>query len=173
MPTVPELVATGPEGILAWLESHKDDPNLARTFHWQGLAEAAARRARIRHNPHLAAVAIQVYEHWAALTGGTAYESARLSIMFLRAFFIRDLGPAAGDPLRDVQTLVAEFEDGLAHSLREALELSVGWERLDVSEIRELRRIKDRLAPFELLDPPLLDPFPLVQEWLAIRDELP
>ncbi len=173
VPTVQQLLASGPGRVQAWLDSHINDSNLAREFNWHGLAEAVVRKSRIEMDTDWAATAIRVYEHWASLMGGTAYESSRLSTMFLRAFFIKHLGPEAGDPVRDIQLLVAAFEDGLIYSIREAEELTVGWEKLEIGKIRELRLIKDRLAPFKLLDIQLLDLFPHIKEWLAMRDRLP
>ncbi len=172
-PTIKELLDIGPDGILTWLETCKENQNKSTEFNWLGLAEATARRSRIELDRDLALAAIRVYEYWASLINSTAYELSHLSIMNLRAFFIKQLGAEKNDPVLDINLLISEFEFNLPYCIEEAKKLCDGWDKLEISKIRELRLIKDRLAPLKLLPIKILEEFPHIHEWLAIRNQLP
>lgn len=172
-PSLQSLLAKGPAGLGAWLDAHRDDPAAAQAVHWHGLAEAAARTARTEMDLEWAEVADRLYTHWGSTRDASAMESGRRSAMFLRAWMIRQFGPVPGDPVLDLQALARLFEDGLSLSIAEACALAGDWQALGVESIIALRRIKDRLKPFELLDSDLMKEIPRVRDWLAIRHLLP
>lgn len=168
------LLALGPARLDAWLNAQGRVPGSGEGVHWQGLAESAARRARAELSLEWARVALRLYAHWSDLMEDDGVrESARLSAMFLQAWLIRNLGAEEGDPVLDLAALACRFEEGLTLSVADARREAAVWQALDLDRVRTLRRIKDRLKPFELLPAGLLDDIPRVRAWLAIRAELP
>jgi len=173
IPTLQALLAKDPLELDAWFDAQGSDPAFDQAVHWHGLAEAAAQRARAEVDLDWAAIAIRLYAHWGRIMGDSAINSGRLSVMFMRAWLIRKLGAEPGDPILDIHTLACQFEEGLTLSITEASALAATWQTQDIAVIRELRGIKNRLGPFELLDPQLLTEIPRVRNWLAIRSQLP
>jgi hypothetical protein len=143
-------------------------------FDWHGVAELAATRARREADTEWANVALYAYEMWSALTTDeNVVHSSRSSAMNLRAYFIRLMGPDSGEEVLDARALVAMFEDGLGGTPEEVADKARDWTKLPVEEIRQLRHLKNRITPMELLDRDLLKEYPQVQRWMSIKSLLP
>ena len=169
VPPVQDLLDAGPDAARAFLSANGAAPNVS----WHSLAQGAASKARIDTDLRWALIAIEAYRRWAESGGDGAEESARQSIMMLHAFFIRACGPKEGDPVCDPRLLIAAFQDNLPYSFSEASLLSKDWPSREMETLRHLRHIKNRLNAFKVLEPALLDQFPTVGQWLALREKLP
>jgi hypothetical protein len=172
------LLADGPAAVKRWLvDNEPGQQSPSRTVDWLGLAETTATLARTELNPEWAEVAVSIYGQLAAkVESPSRRESLMYSQMNLRAFMITRLGATAGHAVLDPRPVVDWFLETLRLSIAEATEASSHWQDLGVAQIRELRRIKNRLAPVKLLDDAGLVPSEFhatLSPWLAVRDQLP
>lgn len=153
-------------------------------FNWQVVAEVADMRAHGRRPDEdlaWARVATWIYEHPLAREAAPADASIRESIesaaMLLRADMIRRLGPIAGDPVLDPDTIVRWFVDRLPLSRQQASEQAACWRAtrsLSSAQLRTLTFLKERLrvlgAVAEARGVVLSDE---VEAWLELRERLP
>ncbi len=172
------LLAGGPSAVKRWLakvEPGHQDPS--QTVNWLGLAETAASLARSELDLDWAEIAIYIYDQLARkVDSASRRESLMYSQMNLRAFLITRLGPRTGHPVLDPRPVVDWFSQALNMSVEEAKQEASHWVDLDIGRIRELRRIKNRLAPIKLLDDAKLLPAEsraALSPWLAMREMLP
>ena len=172
------LLASAPSAVKRWLtnvEPGQQSPS--QKFDWLGLAEATASKARSEMDLDWAEIAISIYNQLARkVDSPSRKESLMYSQMNLRAFFISRLGPTANHLVLDPQPIVKWFFDNLRISVEEASEKASHWTELDIESIRELRRIKNRLAPIKLLKDARMLPQDfdsMLSSWLGIRSQLP
>lgn len=172
------LLAGGASAAKHWLNSVEPGQQLpSQKFDWIGLAEATGLKARSELSLEWAEISIAIYDQLAQkVESKSRSESLMHSQMTLRAFFIRRLGAKVGHPVLDPQPIVGWFVNNLQMSLEQAAEESSHWTELDIAKIRELRRIKDRLAPIKLLKDGGMLPHnvdAMLSSWLGIRSQLP
>jgi len=172
------LVARGPAAVKRWLADVEpgQQPSSQR-IDWLGLAELAASKARAQLDLEWADIALAIYEPLARkMDRQSRKESLMYSAMNLRAFLITRLGATEGQPILDPQAIVNWFFDNLATSFDQASTDAAHWRTLDIQRVRELRWIKNRLAPIKLLmDSGTCprDSCPELNRWLRIRSQLP
>jgi hypothetical protein len=126
--------------------------------------------------------AITTYGYLASRSAPKDRHAYQDSAMNLRAYVISRLGAVPENRVLDASEIVDWFFDDLRISLREARERARAWregslQREDarqVNRVRQLRRIKNRLAPLALLvESGQLRPAPTLQAWLSLREQLP
>ncbi len=126
--------------------------------------------------------AVAAYSYLASVSSGREKESYQDSVMNLRAFMISRLGSIPGDRILDAADIVYWFFDIVDTTPQKAMKKSLFWreslphntQSRQVTEIRRLRRIKNRLAPIAVLtESGQLEPTPALREWLALRGQLP
>jgi hypothetical protein len=182
-----KLLALSPNELREWL-ANQSRVRSPKELNWRGLASGASFRARRNAEQGdteaalaWANAALDAYERMHD-------ESSESSAMVLRAYFIRLLGPEAGDRLRDPEAIFSwcleaigdlTIDEALARSnaLKDAIPRvgsdPVAQEQL-AKEIRPLRLIKNRLSvPAILADNPSVPLPPTIRDWLAIRPKLP
>lgn len=187
--------------VQAWLNSvWAGQQQVPEGFHWHGLAEGAAFRARGESNltfhlPNIewAKVSTSVYDFLAENQHNpNSRDSFKLSSMMLRAFMIKKNGVVAGDPILDADQIINWFLTKLDVSYDEALIKATAWREffqrgfkdssgnkkelhdIEVKEILKLRLIKNRLAVIEALaESDQFQPNEELSAWLSLRDKLP
>lgn len=126
--------------------------------------------------------AVAAYSCLASVSSGREKESYQDSVMNLRAFVISRLGSILGDRILDAADIVYWFFDIVDTTPQKAMKKFLLWrespphntQSRQVTEIRRLRRIKNRLAPIALLtESGELEPAPALREWLVARGQLP
>lgn len=171
--TLRQVLAMQPEKAMEWID--REGAALpSGAFNWLGFAESSAAKARRTDNTTWAAVSLRAYCRWVSIAmDDSAVLSSRSSTMTLRAYFISRFGPKNGDEVRDLDALVAIFEDGLEGTPQAVAQKARRWSELPVNDIWQLRQIKNRITPMELLDPELLRSYPRVMDWIEIKPLLP
>lgn len=158
-------------------------------FNWLGFAEVAGFIAQTGEKnegePDIewAKIATSIYDWLAATTkvNDTSTESFSLSSMVLRAYMINKFGSVSGHPVLDPNHIIRWLKESLVFSVEEATELAkmwsqsdINWKHQNVKIIRELRRIKNRLARIKsLIDGGKFIPDEEIMEWLSLREKLP
>ncbi len=176
-----EILQQDATEVLNWLKHvRKGELPLPINFNWHGLAEAAAFDARLDYgdnsplvNLAWAEVATSIYDFLAqsARSGG---ESFLISSMLLRAAMIAELGAIPDHPVLDVDRVINWFFDSLKISLNEAMKKADNWKSCSLEEIRELRKIKNRLKVISVLvESGKIIPRVELGTWLALRNKLP
>lgn len=161
--------------VQVWLrsiESSSLKPPLE--FNWLGLAEAAAIEAQSASDLAWAEVAISVYERLAAEANNSAQESLMISSMLLRASMIARFGSVPGHLVLDIYLIMRWFCDQMMMSWDSVAKKAANWHSCSIEEIRELRRIKNRLGVISVLANS--DKYVLNSElnnWLSLREKLP
>jgi hypothetical protein len=170
-----KLIQQDAAEVKDWLrrvESDEQEPPAG--FNWLGLAEAAAFDAQSASDLAWAEVALAVYERLAAKTNPSGREPLMLSSMMLRAAMIAKLGAVSSHPILDLDQIICWFERSLAMSYQEATEKAANWRNCNPEEIRELRRIKNRLQVISVLaDSGKYSLNPELKAWLELREKLP
>ena len=167
--------------VLAWLkEVWSGELRSPINFNWHGLAEAAANEARLNYgdgspvfNLTWAEIAILIYDRLAELAGELAGESFLISSMLLRAAMIAELGVIPGHPVLDIDRVINWFFHSLKMSPDEATKKAANWRNCSIEEIRELRKIKNRLNVISVLvESGKFVPIEL-STWLSLQSQLP
>jgi hypothetical protein len=117
---------------------------LTSTFNWLGLAETAALKANTTEDILWAEVAVLIY-HRLAESRDSGRESLMVSAMMLRAKAITKFGIVPDHFLLDIDLIIRWFGDSLTMSYIEASKKATNWKNCQVSEIRQLRQIKNNL----------------------------
>lgn len=177
-----ELLQQDANDVLVWLKQVWSGQLRSPTnFNWHGLAEAAAFDARSYNgdgsliiNKTWAEVATSIYDYLAEQAGEPAGESFLISSMLLRAGMIAELGFIPGDPVLDIDRVINWFSHSLRISLDEARKKAANWKNCNIEEIRELRRIKNRLKVISLLvESGKCVPNGELSSWLSLGSKLP
>jgi hypothetical protein len=167
--------------VLAWAKQVREGKLQSPiNFNWHGLAEAAAMEARLNYgddspvlNLSWAEVATSTYDYLAKLAGESG-ESFLISSMLLRAAMIAESGAILGHPVLDIDRVINWFFDGLKMSPDEAKQKATTWRNCSINEIRELRKIKNRLKVISVLvDSGKLVPNVELTTWLSLQSQLP
>lgn len=171
-----ELLQQDAASVKAWLkQTELDLLKLPEEFNWLGLAEAAAFEAQSASDITWAEVAILVYERLTAeTTNNSTRESLMISSMLLRAAMIAKFGSVPGHPVLDIDSIIHWFYNSLTITHDSAVQKAANWRSCNIEEIRELRRIKNRLGIISVLADS--EKYILNQElkdWLALREKLP
>lgn len=161
---------------LAWLKRIElGEEKVPAGFNWLGLAETAALKANTTEDILWAEVAVLIYRQLAEsrINGG---ESLMVSAMMLRAKAISNVssGVVPGHFLLDIDLIIRWFCDSLTMSYNEASQKAMNWKNCQISEIRQLRQIKNNLQVISTLansDKCTLEAE--LQKWLALRERLP
>jgi hypothetical protein len=101
-------------------------------------------------------------------------ESFTISSMMLRAAAIEKHGAISEHPVLDVNLILEWFWDNIKESQEDVEKKAANWQTLPIAEIRELRKIKNRLKVIAALsesDRYVLDE--KLKTWLLLRDKLP
>lgn len=177
-----ELLQQDACDVLTWVKQVREGKLQSPiNFNWHGLAEAAAMEARLNYgdnsptlNLSWAEVATSIYDYLANLAGESAGESFLISSMLLRVAMIADFGAIPGHPVLDIDQVINWFFDSLKMSPDEAKQKAPNWRNCSINEIRELRKIKNRLKViFVLIDSGKLVPNVELSTWLSLRSQLP
>jgi len=191
-----ELLRQGAAAARQWVDSVQMGERVSPSdFNWLGLAEVCALQARRGVEPgstigndniDWARASVSAYQWLADKDPGYAH-SFTLSAMFLRAYLISRCGAKPGDPILDPQIIVDWFWQNVRMSAEEAVAKSAGWrsrltartstgkkaDRLEVTELRELRYIRLRLNVLRLLsEAGVLVPDASLKTWLDAREKL-
>lgn len=178
-PSIDTLLEQDPTSVYHWIRQVQTGRRSApEDFHWLGLAEAATTQASFEHDREgqqdlmWALVALAAYQ---ILMGPTSQNvSLELSMMHLRAFFIRRYRSLPGNVLLDIDQIVNWFWARLPCSFVEAQQKVHELQTLPAYDLLELRRIKNRLAVLvPLVDDHKLQPDAQLQQWLELREDLP
>jgi hypothetical protein len=193
------LLRQDPSQVHTWIHSvWEGSQKIPEGFNWPALASGSALRAKVgsgsSSQPDLAwgEVAISIYTYMTCEADPAQRASFEDEAMYLRADLILKLGTVADDPILNVDQLVHWFFQSLTVSFDEAerktiswkefirnpswreLLLSTSWTGVSLEDIRELRRIKNRLSRLQRLsEQHLLPPNQELDRWLAIRTKLP
>jgi hypothetical protein len=92
----------------------------------------------------------------------------------LRAAAIGKLGVIFDHPVLDVNLILQWFWDNIKESQEDVEKKAANWKTLPIAEIRELRKLKNRLKVIAALsesDKYVLDE--KLNTWLFLRDKLP
>ena len=168
------LVTESPGNVLTWINKVHKGLKVPEDFNWLGLAEVSSHHARSKNNIEWAKIGVDLYEHLAKTANCREKYALLLSAMHLRAFFILKRGAVPKDPILDIEILVQWFVTSVNISLNEAEKKAGNWKNLSIEKIRELRDIKNQLAIFkELASKGLVNSYPEITRWLALRPMLP
>jgi len=177
-----ELVRQDASDVKNWLKRiWSKQEEVPEDFNWLGLAEAAAFNARsgkgnASNLPDLAwaEIATSIYDDLAAKANRGTGESFINSSMLLRAGMIAELGAVSGHPVLDGNQIIQWFFHSLTMSLDEAAKNAENWKKLNIDEIRELRRIKNRLKVILVLaKSKKFIPNEELRAWIDLRERLP
>ncbi len=97
-----------------------------------------------------------------------------ISSMMLRARMISQLGVIKAHPVLDINLIFQWFLNNQNLSYHQVAQKSKNWQVLSVDEIKELRRLKNRLKVLVLINQShkyVLDGE--FKEWLDLRHKLP
>lgn len=179
---VNQILTADVDSVLNWLKSIESGKSTApRGFNWQSLAEAAAFNARegspqeaTKQKLMWAEVAAISYEKLGVNTNPSMADSLMFSSMMLRSNTIAKLGSVPGHPVLDLDVILNWFESNLKFSFDEVSQTAQNWQKCQVQEICELRKLKNRLQIISVLaDSEQVDLSPEIYLWLALRDQLP
>lgn len=130
-----------------------------------------------------AQTALTVYTLLARRAKSSDQQAYLDSAMTLRAYLISRLGAVPGDRVLDVDDVLYWFFDPLRITPEQAYQRALACRRRMESgtltprvatELRQLRRLKNRLAPLVfLIESGQLDPLETLQAWLDIQEALP
>jgi hypothetical protein len=150
-------------------------------FNWLGLAEAATSVAYSDYannikapNIYWAEVATFIYDQLSNGANLQKQDAYMLSSMALRAAMIEIFGEISGHPVLDLDRVINWFLDNLPMSYKEAETKAASWSKCPVEDIRELRRIKNRLNIISVLAESkkcVLNEE--LNTWLSLRHKLP
>lgn len=194
------LLQQEPTQVYAWIQdAWEGSEKVPEGFNWLGLAEVATSNATSergavssRLNLDWAKVAISIYHYLIGAANPKTLASLEDSMMHLKAYCIEKCGVVANDPVLDIDQIVQWFFHNLElspeevkkkiESWRELIRTpswnkviaSPDWKGLSVEDMRELRRIKNKLSVLKSLSAcNLLPPKQEVHEWLALYEQLP
>lgn len=181
--SINQLIQRDATFVKNWLQGALDDElESSQNFNWLGLAEVAGANACNASSDNLlwAEIAVFVYEKLA--TGKKASEAHYFldSAMRLRALMICRFDSVSGHPVLDVHALVHWFISNLNISYEEAeekssfLKIHTANMANQIDDLRQLRRIKNRLAVLSMLvECQKLQPDKNLSAWLSLRSMLP
>jgi hypothetical protein len=168
------LLSSGPEGVRIWLAGLRAGTVDPKQWNLLVLGSDLNNKALKEWSVPWLAVAVDFKEYLEQSIGGWSGEIHLITAMSLRTRFILRMGVDAGEELLQLAPIVEWFLGSLPLKLEEAVAKSAHWIDLPIDEIRALRGIKNRLSAFQHLNKSsLLDAYPAIQAWLAIRGKLP
>jgi hypothetical protein len=178
-PDIEKLVSGGPEAVSLWIDRVKDGTEIvpAEFNWWLGLLYVLGSEARSEAEKHArllwAPVALSAHDLVSNREDGDNAREVEQKAMYLRSVLIRATGGRSGDPVLDPQVVIQWMLEGLP-ALTDEIRGKLGRVDLSIPELRELRRIRQRLWPAEQLSPEMLDRAgQRLTDWLAVRERLP
>lgn len=176
------LFAGGPSFVEHWLnELRAGKAAVPVAVHLFDLAQLAGFQSQSAP-PHpaegsdleWARVAVALFEEGLRQGVTTNIESATNRAMLLRVRMIGRYGNVSGDVVLDADIIRDWFYRDLRLSGEEAVMRGDRWRELPLEQIRELRRIKNRLSIIQALAATRKGPLANdLREWLSIRERLP
>lgn len=176
-----QILQEDADSVLNWLKTVELEPSLApEGFNWLGLAEAASFDALEddRHHPNTsikwAEVALKIYYRLAESANVDTRDSLLNSSMMLRAAMIEKFGTIPDHPVLDFNPIVHWFKNSLKMSYSEATTKAANWKKCQIEEMRELRKIKNRLQAISVLAKSgKVVLHPEINLWLSLQEQLP
>jgi len=110
---------------------------------WLAIAEQAANSAINKDSLELAELAIDIYEK---LDNEYLSESFLLSAMMLRAYMINKHGIEPYHPVLDINKVLDWFKSRIPRDISFS-----NWKELDIKDILELRKLKNRIQVIKTL----------------------
>ena len=172
------------ESVLIWVNNiFSGQTTEPQGFNWLLLADVASAKARKGENGSglcdrkWAEVAIAIYDRKANEADRKkpgSGESFTISSMMLRAAAIEKQEVISDRPVLDVNLILEWFWDNIKESQEDVEKKAANWKTLPIAEIRELRKLKNRLKVIAALsdtDKYVLDE--KLNNWLVLRDRLP
>ena len=179
-PSLDALISSGPEEVRIWLAALRAGTVDPKQWNLLILGQDLCRKAREEWSVSWLRVAVELYEYLAQSIGGSSGELRLITAMHLRTLFILRMGGVdAREELLQLAPITEWFLGSLPLTLEQAVAKSAvvksaRWTDVPMEEIRALRAIKNRLGVFERLEEGgLLNAYPDIQAWLAIRAKLP
>jgi len=143
-------------------------------FNWLGLAEGAAIMARNSMLIDWADISVKIYRALRASGDFSLNHGLELSEMSLRVYMILHLGNIQGHNVLDSLIVEHWFFQTLPMSVSEAESLIVSPSNLDISLIRQLRWVKNRVRVIqELYAQYMVHSREELAPWMEIYDKLP
>ena len=176
--SVQEILQKDAESVLIWLKNMFSENSLTtQDFNWLLLADSAAFNAQENFDITWAEVATKIYDYLAVNTEQKkidTQESLMISSMMLRARMISQLGIIKAHPVLDINLIFQWFLNNQNLSYHQVEQKSENWQVLSVDEIKELRRLKNRLKVIEVIHHSHKYVLaPEFKEWLDLRHKLP
>jgi hypothetical protein len=170
-----QLLQQKPAQVEAWLQNVRSgQENMPEGFNWLGLAESAAFNARSEADLTWAKVAISIYEELANRSNDSDRHSFMLSSLNLRAYMVARLGVIPGDAILDSDKIIHYFLSTLKFPYEWVEKKVSNWTRLELEDIKELRRIKNYLGVIRfLMESGKHDCNPKLKNWLSLQEKLP
>jgi hypothetical protein len=178
-PSLDALISSGPEEVRIWLAALRAGTVDPKQWNLLVLGPDLCRKAREEWSVPWLRVVVEFYGYLAQSIGGSPGEQGLITAMHLRTQFILRMGVDVREELLQLAPITEWFLGSLPLTLEQAVAKSAvaksaHWTDLPIEEIRALRAIKNRLGVFERLDKGnLLNAYPDIQAWLAIRAKLP
>lgn len=177
------LVHQEPPIVQNWLEKvWEGEESVPPDFYWPHLTAAVEVQARSGKGPNYytepsiewARVTLLLYRYLIDHSDDLTRSSLEINVMALKAHFILRYQPVVGDPLFDLDQIIAWFFASLSFSMKTVEEKCQHLEELSSEERLKLRYIKDKLAILRWLrEKDLLAPDHDLEQWLAFREKLP
>ena len=151
-------------------------------FQWMQLSAAIEVVARAGKGPDYytapdlewARLAVSIYQYLLSQATPLDRMDIELRIMYLKGYLIMHFGSVDGDPLLDVNQIVAWFFHTLTLTREEVAHKMASVDILSDEELLRLRYLKERLSLLQFLSKKhLLPANEEIDIWLALRDTLP
>ena len=170
-----QLLQRKPSQVEAWLQRVRSgQEKVPEGFNWLGLAEGAAFNARSETDLTWTKVAISIYEDLANHSKNSDSHSFMLSSLNLRVYMIAKLGVVSGDAILDSDKIIHHFFSTVKFPYEWVEKKASDWTRLELKEIKELRRIKNYLAVIRfLMESGKHDCNQKLKDWLSLEAKLP
>lgn len=176
---IERLVSGGAGAVALWLDRVRDGTEIAPAeFNWWlGLLYVLSSKARSEAKEHAtllwAPVALSAHDLASHREEGDKAREVQQLAMYLRSVLISIAGGRAGDPVLDPQIVIQWMLEGLP-ALTDEMRGKLGRLDLPVPELKELRRVRQRLWPADQLNQQTLERAGRrLTDWLAVRERLP
>ncbi len=169
--------------VRAWLDAvWKGQTQIPEDFSWPNLAAALNVLARSGNGPkyyeqpHLewGRVAVSVYLYAISQVDLTKRKVLEESMMYLKGHLIAFYGNVAGDPVLDINQIIAWFFKHLHHSIEEVETKLTHRQALGIEEAALLRDINTRLSLLRFLaNRGLFSPNDELKRWFELQSRFP
>lgn len=178
--SVKDLLKQEPAELYNWLKAVREGTNTVTedVNWWLGIAQSATSKATKETDAKVklqwAEIALLVYEYLAEDLDRTSRDSFETSAMMFRALMVSQLGINFENPVLNPNLVEDWFFKRLPLSIEEAANKAANWPERPIEEIRQLRRIKNRLLVIkELRKEGYLKDNAELSKWIEISESLP